>query len=320
MKELKKEYLKRPYKQDVVVINKDNISRFVRPKWHRDFREPHIKEIMNGLLGGNHFNEVVTTNYNGKDYEIINGNHRMEAVRRILELHPKFSIQVTVAAYSELTPDEQKDLYSIINNVKNESMDDFVKAHCYDSKIYKLMTKGTFPCNVGFYSTKAANLNYIPFTTLMKSYMSRHETKQLIMMFRKDELVEEIRKLDEKDYDRISEFVRFFRETFGDPSSTNKYANYHKLLIIAKIYYIETEMGIGRDNLQKRFEYAKMKYPSEFDGRVQNLAEQKLFYSRIVMILNEIKKFDRGEVQNIFSLTKAEPVEEKPVVNFKYQR
>ena len=90
-RKLIKEHINEPYVQKVIIINKHTIKAFIRPEWHRDFREQHISAIKNSILAGNHFNETITVNTILDKYRVLNGNHRTEALRRVLEIYPNFS-------------------------------------------------------------------------------------------------------------------------------------------------------------------------------------------------------------------------------------
>lgn len=302
---LEKEHIRKPYVQRTVVLDKRSINKYIRPEWHRDMRKNHINHIAVSLRNGEHFNENITVNeVNGKK-RILNGNHRMQAVRSVIEKYPQFKIECTETIYKNLDLDEERSIYSIINRVKTETMNDYIKAHCFDSNIYK-MVQERFPSTVGFYNVSRSSRNYIHFATLIRPYLSRNSTTSVVRGFPKDAFVEEIRKMDEDAYDRMAKFMRFFKRTFGEPGSGNIYAEYHKITSIAKIYYTETAAGIGEEYLEKRFTMIKKRMPQLFDRKLGNYSDQIFFYHDLVRALNMFKAGTRKEVVNLLEIGQKE--------------
>lgn len=295
-RKLVEEVLKKPYKQATILMNKETIRRFIRPEWHRRFREPHVRNIMTSLIGGVHFSEGITVNFKEDNYRVINGNHRVEAVRRVIAQFPEFSVEASITSYIDLSLEDERDLYTLINTTKAESMDDFLRSHCHDAEIFLLMKK-KFPCTVDFYSASANSRNYFHFSTLVRPYLERNSISKVSVGYRREYLVKQIKEMDETDYDRIREFVEFFISTFGEPNPDNVYAQAGKVNVISKIFYTE-QAGIGSENLSKRFKELMMKKPQLFFERV-TATDYDSYYNRLVDELNKIKKFDRGEIFNI---------------------
>jgi hypothetical protein len=115
-------HLDMPYIERKIIIDKENVDRFIRPEWHRDFYEAHVSKIAGGLLAGIHPSESITVNYKSesKDYRVINGNHRMAAIKKVIENHPEFSIVMGVKCYKDLTSQEERDLYILAPRVDND--------------------------------------------------------------------------------------------------------------------------------------------------------------------------------------------------------
>lgn len=292
-RKLIKEHIPKPYKQSVIRLCKDNIDRFIRPEWHRDFRKSHVKRIMGSLYQGIHFSENITVNFKNKNYRIVNGNHRIAAVKQVIEKFPNFSIQATITSYEKLNLDDERKLYSLINRVKTESMDDYLKSHCHDSKIYKLI-KENFPINIGFYAATKSTRNYINFGVLMKSYLQRNLTTSIQIGYKRAFLVKEIHKMGEKEYDRMRSFAEFFLDVWGEPSKLNPYATTGRILIFSKIYFAEIT-GIGPINLKKRFKELMVKKPHIFNEKVTT-TDYTFYYKRLISELNKIRRYDRGHL------------------------
>lgn len=299
---MEKNSIKRKYTNLVLDINKTNIENFVRPVWHRDFRKGHISSIRTALKNGIHFCEPITVNRKGKELVVVNGNHRIQAIREVIEKNPDFSIECTLNIYNNLNREQERELYSTINKNKVETSNDYFKSHLYDSKIFKLIEEN-FPVTVGFYSRSKDSRNYIHFASLLKPYISKDCTFAVIESLKRDKCIEKIIKMDERDYEIMKDFVNFFVRIFGEPNNKNIYANYYIITTIARLYYTETAGGIGEENLGKKLIELKIKNPRMLDAIPTDYGTQRLYYEMLVKSLNLMKKTGgKKQVTNMMEL------------------
>jgi len=245
---LVKTKITKPYVQKVMLINKNNIKKFIRPEWHREFRNNHVSSIKYAIMGGTHPSENITVNGVSTTYRIINGNHRMEALRRIISEHPKFSIEMTITLYSGLSLKQEIEIYEKVNNTKKESGMDRLKAHLTGSDIYNLLEK-KFPARVLYRNGGRAERNVITATTVLSSYVCRNDsavTRGVLF------ILERAKELDETDYYRIARFMRLFKRVFGDPSKENIYSSYNIYSCFAKAYYTLVGTDITEEQFEKK--------------------------------------------------------------------
>lgn len=303
-------FLEMPFKDEKITMFKGNIDRFIRPEWHRDFKDAHVSSIAGGILAGVHPSESITVNFNSqtRDYRVINGNHRIAAIKKVIDNHPEFKIEMGVKCYKDLSLDEERDLYTLIGTHKPESINDFLKSHCSDSLIFKLIQKD-FPCKVWFYS-RSGTPNYLKFDMLVKPYIQRNITSKIIISYNRRILVNQIKQLDQTDYERMRDFVLFFKENFGDPSSDNVYSDPNRLLVLARIYYSENIGTVTKRNLSKRFQYLVKSKPALFNKRITSIDIDD-YYNELVKEINKVRRFDRGVVVNILDATKTVQDEKK---------
>ena len=240
MVELKKLSIRKPYIQKVVTLNRRTIKQYIRPEWHREFRNNHISTIRNAMLKGEHPSESITINEvftsritHASQKRILNGNHRIQAVREIIKEHPDFSIELTVSIYYNLTKEEEIKVYEKVNNTRKESMLDKLKAHLVGTDVLK-MVEQKFPFRVLFRSLGRSDRNAITATTLFSAYIYRNEAKVAGGI---KTILPAISTLGKDDYNRIFKFATFFKKVCGEPSKQNLYSSYNVYSVLGKIYY-----------------------------------------------------------------------------------
>lgn len=265
---LVREYIKEPYIQKIEVINKDTINLFVRPEWHRDFRDTHISSIRNSLLKGNHFSEPITVNEIGK-YRIINGNHRMEAIRQILHYYPDFSMEVRLTCYKNLSVEKELEIYDIVNKVKPENALDVIKAHCINCEFLKCVEKQGFPIRILFRNRGKKDRNSLPITTIIMPYILRNGKK---FVGATTLAVDKINELTEEDYERVRNFFTFYKSVFGDITKENLYSHTSLIVVMAKIYYNNVGIDIGKDQLVNKLNVIKQRHTANLMSYTANLS------------------------------------------------
>jgi hypothetical protein len=258
--------MKKPYTQETAVISNNNVGKFERPEWHRDWREGHVSVIRNALLRGYHFSENITVNVVNGNYRVLNGNHRIRAVREIIQNHSQFKVECTLTKYKGLTKEEEVEVYDVVNNTKRESGLDKLKAHCLNSEFVKLATK-RFPCKVLFRGRSASETNALPINVVVSSYIGKGNLG--FFSGASSEFAERINTLDEDDYDKIAKFHQFFKDVFGDFNSGNLYANYNFINVFGKIYYNSVGIDVTKDEMAKRLR----KLMSKYTGQIQMFSQ-----------------------------------------------
>ena len=238
MVDLKKTKLIKPYIQKTVTLTRRNIRQYTRPEWHREFRERHITAIMNGIMRGDHPSENLTINQltsrvRSTQNRILNGNHRTEAIRRIIKEHPTFSIEVTLTIYTNLTKEEEITIYEKINNTKRETGLDKLKAHLTGTVVMELINK-KFPFRVLFRSLGRNDRNAITAGSVFGGYVYRNDQT---ISGGANGLLKRMDSLNKQDYDRLFKFATFFKRVCGEPSRDNLYSSYNVFSVLGKLYY-----------------------------------------------------------------------------------
>lgn len=283
---LTKEKINKPYVQKTWLACKLNIKNFVRPEWHRDFRESHISTIMNAMARGEHPSENITINSIGKMHRIINGNHRMEAIRRIIALHPEFCIEMTFTVYYDLTKDEEIAIYEKVNNTKTENGLDKLKAQMIGTDIMELIND-RFPFRISFRSLKREERNVITAGTLLSSYMMRNDST--ITKGNKF-WMHNVKDLSEKDYNRMVRFCQLFKRVCGEPSRSNPYSSYNCFSVFAKLYYTTVGVDITEDEYEKKLRDVIVRHTPDLIMMNRGVHQQDALYNFVFDKFGKRKK------------------------------
>jgi len=124
------------YVMKKVDINKDTLSNFfIYEEERRKIRVGKVASLRVNFKKANslekHFDSPMVVNYKEatNKWNIIDGNHRYEAIKQRIEEDDDFSITVWIAEYKELDRDEERRIYTKWNKGTPESATDFLKYH-----------------------------------------------------------------------------------------------------------------------------------------------------------------------------------------------
>jgi len=234
-------------------------------------------------------------------YNVINGNHRVEAIRRAIQINPNFSIVVTLTKYDNLPEDEELVLYEIINKTKAETRMDRLKAHCIDSWIIKQMKKD-FSFKISFHPPGIKERNTVSVSRILEPYINR-DKERIVGDITTDKMVEIINLMNEDDLDKLARFANFFKRTFGEPGKGNRYSDYNFFSIVIKIYFTESSVGIGEQELTRRFKEMTTRFASQLDHLFtygKGYKQIHLLYYDVLRLLNMCKL--PGHQKDVFNL------------------
>ena len=286
--------MRKPYTQRLSVFNKNTIGDYLRPKWHREFRENHIRIIKNGIMRGNHFSESITVNdVNGKLY-VLNGNHRIEALRRIIKLDPKFSIEATVTKYENLDREGELNVYETINRSRPETALDRIKARCVDC--YFVKNSDRLSIRPLFRKRGPGEVNSMTISVMVMPYHFKSSSQ----FSGGGAIPEYICGLDSDDMDKMERYYSFYRKVFGDITNENLYSHSTLFVTLGKIYYNNVDITLSEKDFKERIEVFKLRHT----GKMMQVLSQgnsyvvvKEFYDLLLKTLSSRKKlFDITKV------------------------
>jgi len=223
-----------------IKLGNGDISRtFIRLHNRRDIRKTVVNKLLRVLEEGGHFETPLMTNrVNGKE-RLLDGNHRIEAIGKYLTKYPERKVEVWIFYYEDLTKDEEREMYTKWNLGTKQNTNDFVKQYWDKIYITKLF-KGNFPVKV----TPCWSQSSIEFKTLVFGYLgTRSETYTGGFHGSAIDFIEECKKLGDKSFKHIREFMKDYMSVFGNPDKKNMH---YKTSVFYSLF------RIWMDNLHKK--------------------------------------------------------------------
>ena len=143
-----------PYEMRDVIINKKNIS-LIDIVNQRQIRNTQVNSILRALNKNCHFDSLFVVNIinHTKRIRVIDGGHRVEALKRYFEKNTDKDVKVSLAAYRDLTPVEEREVYTKWNIGLKQTIDDFINAYKDEISVFESMIDD-LPISVYGYKNK----------------------------------------------------------------------------------------------------------------------------------------------------------------------
>lgn len=246
---------KKGYKIEQISITYDNIDEFKMIPNRRQISDCHVKKIHGAFLEGKNPVGVLIVNLRGRDMRLIDGNHRVEAIKRFYkykDAHKKIKIDCVLKVYKELNDDEERQVYSDEAKRRNESYEDRLNIYKDTITFWKLLNDpiNKFPCSVSIYPAKEG----IKFRHILNAFNTSKKSSAgyYSSYLNKEDLVEFAKTLEYDDYVLLKGFMEFFIETFGKVGKENMFCKVQFLLPLFDIYVKNVEYK-NDANFKERF-------------------------------------------------------------------
>jgi hypothetical protein len=96
----------------------------------RKLRGAQVDSLTSVLMHGEHFDSCLVVNQKkGYRLNVIDGQHRVMAMRNYFKKYPDARIQVSLAVYKNLTEEEERDIFRKWNVSIKQSTDDFINSY-----------------------------------------------------------------------------------------------------------------------------------------------------------------------------------------------
>jgi len=164
------------YKIEETTLGFADLSKYKPDSNRRKVRPSVVQSIYNQLKVGKHFEAPLSVNrINGND-EMFDGHHRMDAVKRYLADNRSDKIKVTFHVYTELTEEEVKEEYTLVNKGTKQNTNDVVQQYQDDITILGMMRNGwtengrtqKFACSITAYPSATS----MSFFRLVGAYLA----------------------------------------------------------------------------------------------------------------------------------------------------
>lgn len=218
-------------------VDKQNVSQFCMLEERRMLRDSHISTIHGSLIEGkNPLGTLIVNKIEDKFY-LIDGNHRIEAVKRFLSRESKSSevkIKCTLRIYHNLNHAEMLEVYDNETMRINQTYEDKLQLHIDEITFYKLL-RDNFPCNVSIYPVK----NSLRLRTILNAMFASNNSSvgsYLPFKLNRKNLVDFAKSLLYDDYVFFKDFVNFFIEVYGEISQDNIFSRSQYFMPLYDIY------------------------------------------------------------------------------------
>ena len=209
-------------------------------KDRRMIRKAHVSKINGVLLSGKNPVGVLTVNNRFGKYRIIDGNHRVEAIKNFYsykKANEDIKIECVLKVFEGLSDDEERNIYTNEATRRNESYEDRLNIYKNTIRMWKLLADpiNTFPCNISIYSQKKS----LRFRVILDAlYINNISTDGGFSpgSLRMDDLVPFALERKFIDYQNMREFINFFIEVFGEIETDNVFVKKHVFIPLFDIY------------------------------------------------------------------------------------
>lgn len=236
------------YKMEEMEMTKDDLGKFELIENQRKTRDFQVNNIVNQLWQGKHFESPwVINKINGK-YRIIDGGHRYKAVEIFLKGRPLMKVRVKLAVYKNLTPEEEKEVYTTWSLGIRQTIDDLLNLMQNDIKFLHKLIKAGIPVTI----YRDRKQDKIAFRMIIGLLHSSHNTGKDFSTHlpKRDAIIQIANDFTDKHLDEVVRFFKIFRDVYGD-FGNNYYVKMVFMNPLYNLYYLN--QNLPDENLIQRF-------------------------------------------------------------------
>jgi hypothetical protein len=216
-------------------ISKDNIDDFVRMKTARALHEYQVGRIKRLLDQKKHFSSPLVSNVpdgikNPKRNEVVDGNHRIEAIKRKINEDPTFSIDVDIIRYHLSSNDDRAALFDRYNNGIAVKKIDHMVLHQYQlPAVRDMLEKYPIQLDIGG-GVPDVRMPYVRLSAIVGAHVSARRKVGLAYALQMGWKM--ARMLDRKDYEDMVAFAYEFNTFASDQFRSRKTLITSSVLVI----------------------------------------------------------------------------------------
>ena len=218
------------YEMKMICINKSNINNFhFYEETQRDIRKSQVNKQLTALKNEKHFDVVLAVDTQKNGYGIIDGNHRINAIKTWFNESNgvKREIDMWCMVYPKLTIEQRRAVYRKLNIGIKQSTADFISAYRQTIPMFETITNsGLLPCHI------YGNNNNMKFKHFVGAYHCAKRPGKVFsggFMGKPYEFVEMARTLTYKDVKVIKEFWDMYTKAFSIDLDVNAVSSYKEL-------------------------------------------------------------------------------------------
>jgi hypothetical protein len=290
--------IKNKFEVKSFIITPETIDKFQLMENRRQISEHHVGKIHGAILSGKNPLGVLIVNELNNSWRLIDGNHRIEAVKRFYsrENNRKTNLECVVRIFKGLSPEKEREVYSDEAKRKDESYEDRLNLYKDTITFWRLTQDklNKFPCNVTIYQQK----NGLRFRTILdclSTVKSEQKTGYVPRYLGKENIVEFARELKYEDLILMSKFIDIFQQTFGLIDKNNIFTRRQGFLPLFDIFY-KNFKNDRKEEVIKRFSLIVGKSDIIMYLNMQGREAQQKIRELMVGYINRGKQFSKNSV------------------------
>lgn len=266
-------------------IDSSTISKFsIDAKGRRFIRDGKVKELVKMLQNGDHFSAPFVVNeVNGK-WKLIDGNHRYEGITMCLDQNKSFAISTWLAVYRDLSPDEEREVYTLWNKGTTQSATDFLKAHWETIPLRKEMLK-ELPATI--YGDK----QNLPIKSLVGCQIQAKEHNKFEGGYSagKEQTVADFQQVTLDDIKLVKDFCDFMEKVFGkyDKKTNSQFYQTTPISVFYRIWF-DNKTNVLEQKMIKIFTKIFVSNPKKWQDWTKSggRSASQSFYRVVISTLN----------------------------------
>jgi len=254
------------YTFELFKLSAETLSDFAFLDNRRKVADKQVANLYRLLCDGKHFDSPIVVNKRDGKLWLIDGNHRMEAFKKVLQKYPSFAMDILLIVYRNLDGDSEIEAFRRWNVGKVQSIDDFIQSIARKIPFIRWV-KQDFPVNVVVYKRPET----IGFRQLCNALISAMRDDEQGHGLHRRKFRERLMEIGEAEYKFAKGWIKRFVAIFGKPGRGSPY--YMTPFFNASMYLAYWHQD--KKNLDKRFREkvlgdVDVVELTEFGGRAAN--------------------------------------------------
>lgn len=276
-----------------IVIDKKSIKDFlVNEEERRQIKLGRVASLRILLEKGEHFDSPLVCNWreDKKKWTIIDGNHRLEAMKECIVKNPDFEVEVWVAEYNNLSQkdiltirEQEREIYSTWNKGNPETATDYLQQHFKTIPTGELMLK-LLPVSV--YGSE----KLLPITKLVGNYATCKKQNKFNGSYGNggEKCVSDFMKIESSDIKLIRAFYLDMIEVFGEYRKGMLFYKGNGIAVLMRIWY-DNRMRMPREALIRLFKTTFAQRMFEWENLLRSTGREgtNMLYRSAILNLND---------------------------------
>ena len=230
------------------IVNKDNLDNiFAQYPTKRKIRKAQEKRLVEVLKKGKSF-PVMYVNRGSRltnKLLVLDGNHRVEALRQFFISHPNKSVELQVGVFDISDPELERKKFLELNTIVKPSSDDIIQQYKNDLPFLKDLLDQLDDL-VGIYNSRPLKVRNI-----IHSYIHAIKKDWNATIIDGKELVKHMESYGQGNIDEIKKFLEFYQDTFGVLTKDSKFVKTTVLQVLFRLWY-QNKDRIDKTKMQNK--------------------------------------------------------------------